>query len=146
MRSSFLTAAIALRSLPSVIFISSPDKSCTVIAQSSERRNAPRNQQGSEGDRAGREDSSGTLQGGGRVVQQKWVFTFPCDALGAAGAAWAVKPLRTDSVSRGSSISFFTRATISVSISTRVLFSCCNLIGKNEADPTCKDCLLLPCT
>ena len=39
-----------------------------------------------------------------------------------AGAAWALKPLRTDSVSRGLSISLFTRATIFLSISIRLLF------------------------
>jgi len=39
-----------------------------------------------------------------------------------AGAAWTLKPLRTDSVSRGRSISFFTRETISLSISIRLFF------------------------
>jgi len=39
-----------------------------------------------------------------------------------AGAAWTLKPLRTDSVSRGRSISLFTRETISLSISIRLFF------------------------
>jgi len=39
-----------------------------------------------------------------------------------AGADWALKPLRTDSVSRGSSISLFTRETIFLSISIRLFF------------------------
>ena len=39
-----------------------------------------------------------------------------------AGAAWALKPLRTDFVSRGLFISLFTRATIFLSISIRPFF------------------------
>jgi hypothetical protein len=39
-----------------------------------------------------------------------------------AGADWALKPLRTDSVSRGSSISLFTRETIFLLISMRLFF------------------------
>ena len=39
-----------------------------------------------------------------------------------AGAAWTLKPLRTDSVSRGRSISLLTRETISLSISIRLFF------------------------
>jgi hypothetical protein len=38
------------------------------------------------------------------------------------GAAWALKPLRTDSVSRGRSISLFTRETIFLSFSIRLFF------------------------
>jgi hypothetical protein len=40
-----------------------------------------------------------------------------------AGAAWAIKPLRTDAVSRGQSISLFTQETISHSISIRLCLS-----------------------
>lgn len=39
-----------------------------------------------------------------------------------AGAAWTLKPLRTDSVSRGRSISLFTRETILLSFSIRFFF------------------------
>ena len=38
------------------------------------------------------------------------------------GAAWALKPLRTDSVSRGLSISLLTYETISLAISIRPFF------------------------
>jgi hypothetical protein len=38
------------------------------------------------------------------------------------GAAWTLKPLRTDSVSRGRSISLFTRETILLSFSIRFFF------------------------
>jgi hypothetical protein len=40
-----------------------------------------------------------------------------------AVADWTLKPLRTDSVSRGSSISPFMRETIFLSISMRLFFS-----------------------
>ena len=40
-----------------------------------------------------------------------------------AGAAWAIKPLRTDAVSRGRSISLLTQETISHSISVRLCLS-----------------------
>jgi hypothetical protein len=40
----------------------------------------------------------------------------------AVGAAWALKPLRTDSVSRGLFISLFTREKILLSVSVRPFF------------------------
>ena len=50
-------------------------------------------------------------------ARAEWAAGFSTD-----GAAWALKPWRTDSVSRGLSISLFTRETILLSFSIRLFF------------------------